>query len=76
MDSSDALTTTKAPRATSNRSTLPPAASFQEYIGSNWAERADVVPLAREQAPYAAARRGRLSALYPGKRLVVPAGSA
>ncbi|WP_245979956.1 aminopeptidase P family protein [Gryllotalpicola protaetiae] len=76
MDTSDALTTTKAPRATSNRSTLPPAASFKEYIGSQWAERADVVPPAREQAAFAAARRVKLAALYPGKRLIVPAGGA
>jgi Xaa-Pro aminopeptidase len=76
MDTSDALTTTKAPRATSNRSTLPPAGSFTEYIGSQWAERSDVVPPAREQAAFAAARRARLSALYPGKRLIVPAGGS
>jgi Xaa-Pro aminopeptidase len=82
MDTSDALTTTpalsetKAPRATSNRSTLPPAAAFKDYIGSQWAERTDVVPPAREQAAYAAARRAKLVALYPGKRLIVPAGSA
>ncbi|GAA4158353.1 aminopeptidase P family protein [Gryllotalpicola daejeonensis] len=76
MDTSDALTTTKTPRATSNRSTLPAAASFAAYIGSNWAERTDVVPPAREQAAYAAARRAKLSALYPGKRLIVPAGGA
>ncbi|WP_022881308.1 aminopeptidase P family protein [Gryllotalpicola ginsengisoli] len=69
-------TTTPAPRATSNRSTLPPAASFQAYIGSGWAERADVVPPAREQAAFAAARRAKLSALYPGKRIIVPAGGA
>jgi Xaa-Pro aminopeptidase len=74
MDTSDALTTTKAPRATSNRSTLPPGGAFKQYIGSHWAERADVVPPAREQAAFAAARRARLSALYPGKRLIVPAG--
>ncbi|HEY0246682.1 MAG TPA: aminopeptidase P family protein [Gryllotalpicola sp.] len=74
MDSSDALTTTPAPRATSNRSTLPPGSSFADYIGSQWAERTEVVPSAREQASFAAARRAKLSALYPGKRLVVPAG--
>ncbi|MFC4241887.1 aminopeptidase P family protein [Gryllotalpicola reticulitermitis] len=76
MASSDAQTTTTAPRATSNRSTLPAASAFQEYIGANWAERTDAVPPAREQAAYAAARRAKLSALYAGKRLIVPAGNA
>jgi Xaa-Pro aminopeptidase len=80
MDTSDALTTTpalsetKAPRATSNRSTLPPAESFKEYIGSRWADRTDVAPPAREQAAFAAARRAKVAALYPGKRLIIPAG--
>lgn len=76
MASSDVQTTTPAPRATSNRSTLPAASAFREYIGANWADRSDAVPPAREHAAYAAARRARLSALYPGKRLIVPAGGA
>lgn len=65
-----------APRATSNRSTTPGSDTFKDYIAANWAERTDAVPAAREQAPYAAARRARLSARYPGKRLIVPAGAA
>jgi Xaa-Pro aminopeptidase len=42
---------------------------------SGWAdtERPDLRPA--EQAPYAAARRAALSALFPGERLVVPAGN-
>jgi Xaa-Pro aminopeptidase len=65
-----------APRATSNRSTTPASDTFKDYIGSNWADRHDSVPAAREQASYAAARRERISALHPGKRLIVPAGAA
>jgi Xaa-Pro aminopeptidase len=65
-----------APRATSNRSTTPGSDTFKDYIAANWAERTDAVPDPREQAPYAAARRARLSARYPGKRLIVPAGAA
>jgi Xaa-Pro aminopeptidase len=67
---------TDAPRATSNRSTVPVSSSFQDFISSGWADRADVTPEPREQAPFAAARRERVSSLYPGKRLIVPAGSA
>lgn len=67
---------TPAPRATSNRSTTPVSDSFRDYISSNWAEREDQVPPAREQASYAAARRAAISQLHTGKRLIVPAGAA
>ena len=67
---------TPAPRATSNRSTTPVSDTFRDYISSNWAERADAVPAPREQASFAAARRSAISALHPGKRLIVPAGAA
>jgi Xaa-Pro aminopeptidase len=63
-----------AARSNENRSTTPGSEGFKEYISSGWAEREDVVPPAREQAPYAAARRERISKLYPGQRLIVPAG--
>lgn len=66
----------KAPRATTNRSTTPGSDTFKDYISSQWAERPADLPAPREQAPYAAARRSALSALHPGKRLVVPAGRA
>ncbi|RFA09707.1 Xaa-Pro aminopeptidase [Subtercola boreus] len=66
--------TDTAPRATSNRSTTPGSDTFKQYIGSQWAERTDVLPPAREEASFAADRRARLSADYPGKRLVIPAG--
>lgn len=71
-----AESTTPAPRATSNRSTTPASDTFKDYIASNWAEREDAVPAAREQASYAAARQERISAMHPGKRLIVPAGAA
>jgi Xaa-Pro aminopeptidase len=67
---------TEAPRATSNRSTTPASEQFKDYIGSNWAERTDVVPQVREHARFAADRRARLSALHTGQRLIIPAGSA
>jgi len=65
-----------APRATSNRSTTPVSETFAEYISSQWADRPDALPSPREQAAYAAARRARISALHPGKRLILPAGAA
>jgi Xaa-Pro aminopeptidase len=67
---------TKAPRATSNRSTTPVSDTFKEYISGGWAERPDVAPAPREQADFAAARRRAISGLFAGKRLIVPAGTA
>ncbi|AWB86867.1 aminopeptidase P family protein [Mycetocola zhujimingii] len=68
-------TTSEEPRGTSNRSTTPASTEFQDYIGSNWADRVDVLPEPRAQAPFAAQRRERVSAAFVGKRVVVPAGS-
>jgi len=48
---------------------------FLTTISEGWAERPESLPAARAQASYAAARRERVSAAFPGKRLVVPAGS-
>lgn len=67
---------TPAPRATSNRSTTPVSETFAQYISSQWADRPEVLPAPREQASYAAARRARISAMHPGKRLILPAGAA
>ena len=68
-------TTSEEPRGTSNRSTTPASQEFQDYIGSNWADRVDELPSARPQAPFAAKRRAIVSAAFTGKRIVVPAGS-
>ncbi|MFT4220740.1 MAG: aminopeptidase P N-terminal domain-containing protein [Microbacterium sp.] len=48
---------------------------FLDTISTGWAPRPDSPPPAREQAPHAARRRAAVSAAFPGKRLVVPAGS-
>ncbi|MFS2280139.1 aminopeptidase P family protein [Microbacterium sp. OR21] len=48
---------------------------FLETISEGWAERPESLPAARAQAPFAAARRAKVSQAFPGKRLVVPAGS-
>ncbi|TFD27215.1 aminopeptidase P family protein [Cryobacterium lyxosi] len=63
-----------AARSNENRSTTPGSTGFKSFIASGWADRADALPGAREQAPFAAARRARLSAQYPGHRLIIPAG--
>ena len=68
--------TASTPRATTNRSTVPVSDTFKRYISGEWAERTEVEPGPREQADWAAARRARLSALYTGKRLIIPAGAA
>jgi len=62
--------------ATANRSTTPTSDIFREFISSGWAERADATPSPREQAAFAAARRMRLAAKFPGASLVIPAGPA
>ncbi|MGN7800708.1 aminopeptidase P family protein [Leifsonia sp. 22587] len=74
MSQSTNATADQAPRATQNRSTTPGSDAFREYIGSGWADRPEVVPDARRQAAYAAARRARISEQFPGKRLIIPAG--
>lgn len=48
---------------------------FLDTISTGWADRPESLPTARAQAPYAAARRDRVSQAFPGRRLVVPAGS-
>jgi len=63
----------QAPRATGNRSTTPRSEAFTAYIASNWAERPRIAPAEREVAAFAEARRAALSALHPGRRLVIPA---
>ena len=50
------------------------ARASSSTISTGWAERPDILPPAREQAPYAARRRDAVSAAFPGKRLIVPAG--
>jgi len=60
----------------SNRSTTPASDTFAHYISSQWAERQDPAVSAREQSSFAADRRARVSAMHPGKRLIIPAGAA
>jgi Xaa-Pro aminopeptidase len=72
----DKSTPAVTPRITANRSALPTTPEFRSYISSEWAVHPDLTPSPRVAAPYAAARRLRISAQYPGMRLIVPAGPA
>lgn len=48
---------------------------FLDTISTGWAERPESLPAARPQAAFAAARRAKVSAAFPGTRLVIEAGS-
>ena len=52
-----------------NRSTTPQSATFKDFISSGWAERPEPRPAPRSQAPFAADRRARISAMHVGERL-------
>ena len=73
---SDTIATTDShatPVENTNRK-QPFPRGFLETITSGWAERAEPAPAPREQAAYTAARRAAVSAAFPGRRLVLPAG--
>jgi Xaa-Pro aminopeptidase len=52
----------------------PRSEAFKRFIASGWGPRPSGLPARSEIAEWAAARRERLSAQFPGERLVVPAG--
>lgn len=56
------------------RAQRPASKAFREFIAANWAPLPSDPPEQADSAPYAAARREALSALFPGERLVIPAG--
>lgn len=66
-------TAVAASSGTTNRR-QPFPRGFLDTISAGWAERPDTLPPQRPQARYAAARREKLSAAFPGRRIVVPAG--
>lgn len=63
------------PGTGSARTEIPKTEAFTRYIASGWAERPEHLPSVTPMAQVAAARRDRLSAKYPGTRLVIEAGS-
>ncbi|UCN15792.1 aminopeptidase P N-terminal domain-containing protein [Cellulomonas iranensis] len=58
----------------SNRSHRPQSRRFVEFVTSGWGERPPSTAARAEVADFTAARRSALSARFPGRRLVVPAG--
>jgi Xaa-Pro aminopeptidase len=76
VDTAPEGTSAATTSATANRSTTPTSDTFREFISSGWADRPDVTPSPRPQAAFAAARRIRLAAKFPGATLVIPAGPA
>ncbi|MDJ1113495.1 aminopeptidase P family protein [Microbacterium dauci] len=64
-----------AEQATTTNRKQPFPQGFLDTISTGWAERPESLPPQRAQAPYAAARRDKVSAAFPGARLVIPAGS-
>ncbi|MBS1696920.1 MAG: aminopeptidase P family protein [Actinobacteria bacterium] len=68
----DAATATTS-TSTNRRQPFPQG--FLDTISTGWAERPETLPAPRAQASFAAARRAAVSAAFPGKRLVIPAGS-
>ena len=71
-----AQTDTEKTSTTSTNRRQPYGQGFLDTISKGWAERPDSLPPRREQAGFTAARRDAVSAAFPGKRLVVPAGDA
>ncbi|MEH3090421.1 MAG: aminopeptidase P family protein [Microbacterium arborescens] len=67
-------TAADAPAENTNRR-QPFPSGFLSTISEGWADRTEPAPQPREQASFAAARRQRLSASFPGRRIVIPAGS-
>ena len=61
------------PKKSDHRS-RPTSDAFKEFIAQGWAPRPTEMPRRADVAPYAADRRGAVSAAYPGERVVMPAG--
>ena len=58
-----------------NRSQRPSSDAFREFVTSGWAPRRESATEPGAFAPYAAVRRGALGGRFPGKRLVIAAGT-
>lgn len=53
---------------------LPVTEPLRQLMRRGWGERESQIITAHESAPWSSARRAKLSALFPGKRLLIPAG--
>lgn len=68
------VTTEVVENSSTNRK-QPFPQGFLDTISTGWADRPETLPSPRAQASFAATRRAAVSAAFPGKRLVIPAGS-
>ncbi|MEX3609508.1 aminopeptidase P family protein [Rothia sp. LK2588] len=57
-----------------NRSQPPQSEAFTSFMASSWAPDTTELPERAKVADFAAARRAKISAQFPGERLVIPAG--
>ncbi len=64
-----------APKAAVEHRQRPTSPAFRSFIASGWRERAAGLPDAVPAAAFAALRRRRVGELFPGERLVIPAGA-
>jgi Xaa-Pro aminopeptidase len=62
------------PKAEVDHRQRPSSPAFRSFIASGWAPRPDGRPPLLAAAPFATARRARVTAALPGERLVIPAG--
>ena len=53
---------------------IPFSKAFTEFICTDWAPYSDQLPAALPATAHTAARRDRVSAMFPGERIVIPAG--
>ena len=58
----------------SGRTTSPNSPEFMKFISTGWAEEKAELPAKLEVASYAAERRAKVAAAFPGKLLVIEAG--
>lgn len=73
-ETSESLPAQKLSERGSNRSQRPTSEAFKAFIAAGWAPRGDELPARAEVADYTTARREKVSAAFPGERLVLPAG--
>lgn len=57
-----------------NRSAAPSSKAFIDFMAANWAPADTELPARSTVADFTAQRRAAISAMFPGERLVLPAG--
>ena len=53
---------------------IPFSKAFTEFISTEWAPYTDQLPSALAATAHTASRRAKVSAMFPGERIVIPAG--